>query len=101
MTKEIMINCPNRSLKSYIFNLQHENSELKKYFCEIEDIILEHPTSRCLGRNSLEYYAILSSSIKFQIQALKERASLSDPQSQQLQIKKLKAAFSTYRRMQF
>lgn len=100
MTKEIMIICPNRNLKSYIFNLQHENSELKRYFLDIEDV-LELPNARCIGRNSLEYYAILSSSIKFQIQALKERASLSDPRSQQLRIKKLKVAFLTYRRMQF
>lgn len=96
----IMINCPNANLKNYIFKLQHENAELKKCFLEIKDI-LELPKYEPLEENSLEYYSFLSSVIKFKIQALKERASLSDPQSQQLQIKKLKAAFSTYRRMQF
>ena len=96
----IMINCPNANFKNYIFKLQHENAELKKCFLEIKDI-LELPKYEPIEENSLEYYSFLSSVIKFKIKVLKERASLSDPQSQQLQIKKLKAAFSTYRRMQF
>ncbi len=110
MAKEIMINCPNANLKNHIFKLQHENAELKKCFLEIKDI-LELPKYECMERNSLEYYAILSSAINIQIKILKELVStklsgeilssveINFPiiQHQQNLLKKLKGLFREYR----
>lgn len=36
--KEIMINCSNNNLKSYILNLQHERDKYKQALDEIEDV---------------------------------------------------------------
>ena len=95
----IMINCPNANFKNYIFKLHHENAELKKCFLEIKDI-LELPKYEPIEENSLEYYSFLSSVIKFKIKVLKERSSVIDPRSKQIQFKNLITAVDEYRKMQ-
>ena len=105
---------PNIILQNYIRSLEFENSMLKKYLLEIEDVILEPPKDRCIMQNSLEYYAILSTAIKYQFKVLRELLSTKPSgkmqssieinfpiiQQQHNLLKRFKSLFGKYRQTQ-